>query len=251
MAGREYEWILRFGDDALVLAQRLSEWCSHGPAIEEDIALSNIALDLLGQARALLTLAGRREGQGRDEDALAYFRTDREYSNALLVELPNGHFGDTIVKQMLFDQFAVLRYEALANQCVDQELAAIASKALKEVRYHAAHSTQWVVRLGDGTKESHLRVQESLNTLWPYTAELFEDDAVSKACADAEVMPLNASFKEPWTTQLQNILNEAKLLNPESTEFHTGGRTGRHTEHLKSMLAEMQVLPRTYPLAEW
>ena len=191
MASQNHEWILRLGDDALVLAQRLSEWCSHGPALEEDIALSNIALDLLGQARAFLTLAGQREGQGRDEDALAYFRTDREFRNALLVELPNGHFGDTIVRQMLFDQFAVLRYEALANQSVDLELSAIATKALKEVRYHAAHSAQWVVRLGDGTDESHRRVQESLNVLWPYTAELFEDDAVSLACAEAGVLPLN------------------------------------------------------------
>ena len=170
MASQNHEWILRLGDDALVLAQRLSEWCSHGPALEEDIALSNIALDLLGQARALLTLAGQREGHGRDEDALAYSRTDREFRNALLVELPNGHFGDTIVRQMLFDQFAVLRYEALANQSVDLELSAIATKALKEVRYPAAHSAQWVVRLGDGTGGSQRRVQISVNVMWPNTA---------------------------------------------------------------------------------
>ncbi len=251
MAAQDHEWILRFGDDALVLAQRLSEWCSHGPALEEDIALSNIALDLLGQARALLTLAGQREGRGRDEDALAYFRTDREYRNALLVELPNGHFGDTIVRQMLFDQFAVLRYEALANQTVDRELAAIASKALKEVRYHAAHSAQWVVRLGDGTEESHQRAQASLDVLWSYTAELFEDDAVSQACSDAGVMPLNAGFEASWTAQVEAILSEATLSCPESSALHTGGRNGRHTEHLSYMLAEMQVLPRTYPGAAW
>lgn len=251
MADQQHEWILRLGDDALVLAQRLSEWCSHGPALEEDIALSNIALDLLGQARALLTLAGQREGQGRDEDALAYFRTDREFRNALLVELPNGHFGDTIVRQMLFDQFAVLRYEALASQTVDLELAAIASKALKEVRYHAAHSAQWVVRLGDGTEESHQRVQESLNVLWPYTAELFEDDAVSQACAEAGVLPLNVSFTARWTEQVRAILDEATLTCPESTALLTGGRSGKHTEHLSYMLAEMQVLQRTYPGAEW
>ena len=243
MADQEHEWILRLGDDALVLAQRLSEWCSHGPALEEDIALSNIALDLLGQARALLTLAGQREGRGRDEDALAYFRTDREFRNALLVELPNGHFGDTIVRQMLFDQFAVLRYEALASQLVDLELSAIATKALKEVRYHAAHSARWVVRLGDGTEESHRRVAESLNVLWPYTAELFEDDTVSQACAEAGVLPLNASFQEQWTEHVKGILNEATLACPESSALLTGGRSGRHTEHLSYMLAEMQVLP--------
>jgi ring-1,2-phenylacetyl-CoA epoxidase subunit PaaC len=251
MEVREHEWILRLGDDALVLAQRLSEWCSHGPALEEDIALSNIALDLLGQARALLTLAGQREGNSRDEDTLAYFRTDRDFRNALLVELPNGHFGDTIVRQMLFDQFAVLRYQALANQLVDLELSAIATKALKEVRYHAAHSARWVVRLGDGTAESHRRVQESLNVLWPYTAELFEDDAVSHACAEAGVLPLNASFQEGWTEHVKGILNEATLDCPESSALLTGGRTGQHTEHLSYMLAEMQVLQRTYPGAEW
>ena len=251
MEAQEHEWILRLADDALVLAQRLSEWCSHGPALEEDIALSNIALDLLGQARAMLTLAGGREGRGRDEDALAYFRTDSEYRNALLVELPNGHFGDTITRQMLFDQFAVLRYDALANQSVDLELSAIASKALKEVRYHAAHSSQWVVRLGDGTEDSHQRVQESLNVLWPYTEELFEDDAVSQACAAAGILPLNASFKEVWSSQVQNILSEATLSIPESKALLTGGRNGRHTEHLSYMLAEMQVLQRTYPGAEW
>lgn len=251
MEGQQHKWILPLADDALVLAQRLSEWCSHGPALEEDIALSNIALDLLGQARAMLTLAGEREGEGRDEDALAYFRTDSEYRNALLVELPNGHFGDTIARQMLFDQFAVLRYDALANQSVDLELSAIASKALKEVRYHAAHSSQWVVRLGDGTVQSHQRVQESLNVLWPYTEELFEDDAVSQACAAAGILPLNASYKEVWTSQVQNILSEATLSIPESKALLTGGRSGRHTEHLSYMLAEMQVLQRTYPGAEW
>jgi ring-1,2-phenylacetyl-CoA epoxidase subunit PaaC len=165
--------------------------------------------------------------------------------------LPNGHFGDTIVRQMLFDQFAVLRYEELASQTVDLELAAIAAKALKEVRYHAAHSAQWVVRLGDGTEESHRRVQESLNVLWPYTAELFEDDAVSQACAEAEVLPLNTSFTGRWTEQVRAILDEATLACPESTALLTGGRSGRHTEHLSYMLAEMQVLQRTYPGAEW
>lgn len=243
--------MLRLGDDALVLAQRLSEWCSHGPALEEDIALSNIALDLLGQSRAWLTLAGQREGKGRDEDALAYFRTDREFRNALIVELPNGHFGDTIVRQMLFDQFALLRYEALAHQSVEPEASAIAAKAVKEVRYHAAHSAQWVVRLGDGTSESHERVQESLDILWPYTHELFEDDAVSEACNAAGILPLNQSFKAEWKRRVQGILEEATLHCPGTNGLLTGGRDGRHTEHLSYLLAEMQVLQRTYPGAEW
>jgi ring-1,2-phenylacetyl-CoA epoxidase subunit PaaC len=251
MEGREHEWILRLADDALVLAQRLSEWCSHGPALEEDIALSNMALDLLGQSRAWLTLAGQREGQGRDEDALAYFRTDREFRNALIVELPNGHFGDTMVRQMLFDQFALLRYEALANQSVEPEASAIAAKAVKEVRYHAAHSAQWVVRLGDGTAESHERVQQSLDFLWPYTHELFEDDAVSEACNAAGILPLNQSFEAEWNRRVQAILDEATLRCPDTHALLTGGRSGRHTEHLSYLLAEMQVLQRTYPGAEW
>ena len=251
MGALGHEWILRLGDDALVLAQRLSEWCSHGPELEEDIALSNIALDLLGQSRAFLTLAGERENKGRDEDALAFFRTDREYTNALLVELPNGHFGDTIVRQMLFDQFALLRYEALAVQSVEPEAAAIAAKAIKEVRYHAAHSAQWVIRLGDGTEESHEKVQASLNVLWPYTQELFEDDTVSEACHAAGVLPLNESYQSKWKERVVNILNEATLTCPETSALLTGGREGKHTEHLSYLLAEMQVLQRTYPGATW
>ena len=251
MGALGHEWILRLGDDALVLAQRLAEWCSHGPELEEDIALSNIALDLLGQSRAFLTLAGERENKGRDEDALAFFRTDREYTNALLVELPNGDVGDTIVRQMLFDQFALLRYEALAAQSVEPEAAAIAAKAIKEVRYHAAHSAQWVIRLGDGTEESHEKVQASLNVLWPYTQELFEDDAVSEACHVAGVLPLNASYQSQWKEQVVNILNKATLTCPDTSALLTGGREGKHTEHLSYLLAEMQVLQRTYPGATW
>jgi ring-1,2-phenylacetyl-CoA epoxidase subunit PaaC len=244
-------WLLRLGDDALVLAQRLSEWCGHGPALEEDIALSNIALDLLGQSRAFLTLAGEREGKGRDEDALAYFRTDREFSNLLLLELPNGHFGDTIMRQCLFDQFALLRYEALAAQNVDLEVAAIASKALKEVKYHAAHSAQWVIRLGDGTEESHQRIQQSLDDLWAYTGEFFMDDEVSAAGAKMGLGRLNGDLQSTWSERIQSIMEQATLRIPETTWMHKGGRQGKHTEHLSYMLAEMQVLQRTYPGAQW
>lgn len=244
-------WLLRLGDDALVLAQRLSEWCGHGPALEEDIALSNLALDLLGQSRALLTLAGEREGKGRDEDALAYFRTDREFTNLLLLELPNGHFGDTIMRQCLFDQFALLRYEALAAQDADLEVAAIASKALKEVKYHAAHSTQWVIRLGDGTEESHQRIQQSLDDLWAYTGEFFMDDEVSKARVAMGVGRLNQDLQSTWLERIQSIMEQATLRIPDTNWMHQGGRQGKHTEHLSYMLAEMQVLQRTYPGAQW
>ncbi len=243
--------LLRLGDDALILAQRLGEWCGHGPALEEDIALSNVALDLLGQARAFLTLAGEREGNGRDEDALAYFRTDREFTNALLVELPNGDFGDTIMRQCLFDQFALLRYEALSAQSIDKEVSAIAAKAVKEVRYHAEHSSQWVIRLGDGTSESHHRIQKSLNRLWSYTGELFADDAVTESLAADGLMPLLANLQKPWQEAMNQILLEATLVMPENSGTQTGGRSGLHTEHLSYLLAEMQVLPRTYPGAQW
>lgn len=246
-----HEWVLRLGDDALVLAQRLSEWCGHGPALEEDIALSNIALDLLGQARALLTVAGALEGKGRDEDALAYHRTDREFTNALLVELPNGDFGFTIMRQCLFDQFAQLRYAALAQQHVNADVAAIAAKALKEVRYHAAHSAQWVIRLGDGTAESHRRIQSSLDVLWPYVDELFEDDAVSLECAVQGILPELSSLKPTWIANVNAIFEQATLVAPENAGAQRGGRAGRHTEHLSYLLAEMQVLQRTYPGAQW
>ncbi len=251
MESHEHTALLRLGDDALILAQRLGEWCGHGPALEEDIALSNIALDLLGQARAFLTLAAEREGKGRDEDSLAYFRTDREFTNALLVELPNGDFGDTIMRQCLFDQFALLRYAALSAQSIDMEVAAIAAKAVKEVRYHAEHSAQWVIRLGDGTEESHQRIQNSLDRLWPYTAEFFIEDAVSESLAEIGLMPLLQDLQGPWQEAMNRILEEATLVAPEKSGTQSGGRSGLHTEHLSFLLAEMQVLPRTYPGAQW
>lgn len=246
-----FQSLLWLADDALILGQRLGAWCGHGPVLEEDIALSNVALDLIGQARAFLTHAGEIEGNGRDEDALAYFRTDAEYRNLLLVEQPNGHFGDTIVRQFLFDQFALIRYDHLANQSFDARCAAIASKALKEVRYHAAHSSQWIRRLGDGTVESHDRVQESLHRLWGYSGECFEDNDIATAAAQSGLFPSAEVMETRWLEAVSPVLTEVHLEIPSESWMHSGGRHGTHTEHLSYMLAEMQVLPRTYPDAQW
>lgn len=245
------ESLLWLGDDALILAQRLSEWCGHAPALEEDIALSNIALDLLGQARAFLTLAGQREEAGRDEDALAFFRNDRDFRNLLLVEQPNGDFGDTITRQFLFDQFAVLRYQALSQQVADLEVAAIAAKALKEVKYHAAHSSQWLIRLGDGTEESHQRMQQSVNKLWMYSGECFDALPESDAWYQASGMTRPDPLKTLWIENVTALMQRATLTIPSETWMQSGGRKGVHTENLSYLLAEMQVLPRTYPNAKW
>ena len=243
--------ILRLGDDALVLGQRLSAWCGHGPILEEDIALSNMALDLIGQARNFYTLAGARENAGRDEDKLAFFRTDREFQNHLLLELPNGHFGDTIVRHMLFSAFALERYAFLSRQLFDAEVAGIAAKALKELQYHWEHAVKWVIRLGDGTEESHEKVQTSVNDLWAYTGELFDADDVDVAGQEVGLLPDLNVLAGAWRARVDACLAQATLTAPESSWSHKGGKQGIHTEHLSYMLAEMQVLPRTYPDATW
>ena len=249
--GQHVQAILRLGDDAMVLGQRLSAWCGHGPILDEDIALSNIALDLIGQARNLYTLAGAREGQGRSEDDLAFFRTDREFLNHLLVEQPNGHFGDTVVRQMLYSAFALERFAFLSGQLVDAELAGIAAKAVKELQYHWEHAAQWVVRLGDGTAESHEKVQQSLHDLWSCTGELFDVDEVDAACQNAGMLPDLVAIRTAWDLRVNACLAQATLARPEDGWMKKGGKQGVHSEHLSYMLAEMQVLPRTYPNATW
>ena len=243
--------VLRLGDDALVLGQRLSAWCGHGPILEEDIALSNIALDLIGQARNFFTLAGTLENEGRDEDALAYFRSDREFQNHLLVEQPNGHFGDTVVRQMFFSAFALDRYMFLAHQTVNSDVAGIAAKAVKELNYHWEHAAQWVIRLGDGTPESQHKVQDSVDHLWAFTGEFFVPDDVDTACTEAGLMPDLRELESSWHEKVAACLKRATLRVPEKGWTHQGGKQGMHSEHLSYMLAEMQVLPRTYPDAKW
>ncbi len=244
-----FEYLLRLGDDRLVLGHRLSEWCGHGPILEEDIALANVALDLIGQAANFLRLAGQVEGQGRDEDALAYFRDAIEYRNVKLVELPNGDYGRTIVRQFLFDAWSVLLLERLQHSS-ETELAGIAAKAYKEARYHVRHSGEWVVRLGDGTEESHRRAQTALDELWPYTGELLAGDDIDRALGSIGA-PDPATLAPTWREVVSDIVGRATLTLPADGYQHTGGRQGRHTEHLGHALAEMQILARSHPGAKW
>jgi ring-1,2-phenylacetyl-CoA epoxidase subunit PaaC len=245
-----FEFLLRLADDRLVLGHRLSEWCGHGPILEEDIALANIALDLIGQASALLKLAGETEGAGRDEDALAYFRNETDFRNVQLVELPKGDFGVTIVRQFLFDAFSILQWEALAKS-PHATLAGIAGKALKEDRYHLRHSSDWVVRLGDGTGESHARAQRALDGLWRFTGELFEHDAVDAAAAERGFAADHAAMHGRWRAVVAEVTGRATLTVPPDTAMATGGRRGRHTEFLGHMLSEMQIVARSHPGASW
>ncbi|MGK5737385.1 1,2-phenylacetyl-CoA epoxidase subunit PaaC [Micromonospora sp. URMC 103] len=237
-----YEFTLRIGDDALVAAQRLAEWTTRAPEMEEDIALANIALDQLGAARLLLTYAGELEGAGRDEDALAYLRDDREFRNCLLVELPNGDFAVTMAKLLFLSAYQLPLYTALAG-CADERLAAIGAKARKESAYHLDHSSLWVRRLGDGTEESHRRMQAAVDQVWPYTAELFAPDPA------APVDP--ATLRAEFDATVASVLDEATLTRPETGWAPGGGRDGVHTEHLSYLLAEMQVLHRAHPGATW
>ena len=244
-----FEYLLRVGDDRLVLGHRLSEWCGHGPVLEEDIALANLALDLLGQATHCLKLAGKVEDKGRDEDALAYFRDAIDFRNVNLVELPNGDFGSTIVRQFLFDAWSVHLLEKLQSAS-HAELAGIAAKAHKEARYHIRHSAEWVIRLGDGTEESHRRAQTALDDLWSYTGELFVGDEVERSLADSGV-PNPAMLEPAWREVVSDVVRRATLTLPANGYMHSGGRQGRHTEHLGHLLSEMQILARSHPGAKW
>ena len=244
--------LLRLGDDALVLAQRLGEWCGHAPALEEDIALTNIALDLIGQTQSYLSLAGSLDPDApKTDDELAFLRSENEFKNLLLVEQTNGHFGDTIARQFLFDQYALLRAKHVAQQTYDLDAAAIATKAVKEIRYHAAHSSKWIIRLGDGTSESHSRIQKSIDDLWAFTGEMFAADDVDIAGSIAGLLPDLSALKTQWDVEIDRVLVEATLVRPKDGAMKMGGRTGVHTEELGTMLAEMQILPRTHPGASW
>jgi len=248
-----FEYLLRLGDDRLVLGHRLSEWCGHGPILEEDIALSNVALDLLGQATMLLRLAGEVEGQGRSEDALAYFRDVVEFRNCQLVELPPGDFAWTIARQFLFDVYAVVLLDALATSS-HAELAAIAAKSLKEAKYHVRHSGEWMLKLGDGTEESHRRVQRALDELWRFTGELFAADDIDRAMQDAGVAPDLAALRATWESLVRDVVERATLTLPHDVPRlpnARGGRAGAHTEFLGHMLAEMQIIARSHPGATW
>ncbi|MGQ0649450.1 MAG: 1,2-phenylacetyl-CoA epoxidase subunit PaaC [Gemmatimonadaceae bacterium] len=245
-----FEYLCRLGDDRLVLGHRLSLWCGHAPILEEDIALANFALDFIGQASALLRLAGDVEGKGRNDDALAFHRDEYEFRNVQLVELPIGDFAFTLVRQYLFDAFDVLLLARLAKSS-HEELAGIAAKALKEAKYHVRHSAEWVVRLGDGTEESHRRTQEALDQLWAFSAELFVPDETDRAMAEQGIGVDPATLRTPWDLSLRETMARATLTIPQDARVVSGGRRGRHTEYLGHMLAEMQILPRSHPGAKW
>jgi len=243
-------YALRLGDDALVLSHRLSEWTSRAPDLEDDIALTNIALDLLGQARSLLSYTGEVEGMGRDEDDFAYLRDERQFLNCQMVEQPNEDFAVTIARQLYFATYQRLLYQQLESS-EDETLSAIATKASKEVAYHCDHAELWV-RLGDGTEESHRRMRRGLDRLWPYTFELFEQDETSNRLVAQGVAVDTQQLHEPWADHIRSILGKATLSPPEETTWRpTGGRSGVHTESLGHMLAEMQNLHRAHPGATW
>jgi len=242
-------YTLRQGDRALVLAQRLLEAVTHAPEIEEDMALSNLALDLIGQARALYSYAGEVEGDGHDEDHFAYWRDQHEFLNPLLVEQPNGDFAQIIVRQFLHDAWA-LPYWTAMRQSSDETLRALAGKATKETAYHLRHSRSWVVRLGDGTDESHARAQSALDELWRYTGELFESDDIEAALAADGVIPPE-TLHDAWRGTVVAALDEATLTMPADGVMHSGGRTGRHSESFSYLVGEMQVVARAHPGAVW
>jgi ring-1,2-phenylacetyl-CoA epoxidase subunit PaaC len=243
-------YTLRRADDALILGHRLSEWCGHAPMLEEDMALANMGLDLLGQARELYVYAAEVEGRGNDEDKFAYLRDVRQYRNLLLVEQPNGDFAQTMVRQFFYAAFADLYWRAMMKSA-DSTLAAIAAKSEKESAYHLRHSSEWIVRLGDGTEESHARAQAAIDHLWAYTGEMFEIDNSERGLIDAGIAVDAAALRLQWLKTITEIVGEATLVLPKSDWMQQGGRSGRHSEHLGHLLSELQSMQRTFPGATW
>ncbi|MGY8903292.1 MAG: 1,2-phenylacetyl-CoA epoxidase subunit PaaC [Burkholderiales bacterium] len=246
----QMQYLLRVADTCLILSQRLGEWCGHAPVLEEDIALSNMALDLLGQARALLTHAGQLEGQGRDEDQLAFLRDEHQYLNLTLAELPRGDFAFTVLRNVMLATWLKLLWQQLLASC-DPEVAAIAAKAIKEARYHQQHAGDWVLRLAGGTFDSRQRTESALLQLWPYTAELFDADAIDVAAAASALGPNVADLQAPWQAEMKSLFDEASLSIPKTSAFRSSGKRGQHSEHMGFILAEMQHLQRAYPGGVW
>lgn len=268
LEGFREAYVLHLADTALILSQRNSEWCGHGPILEQDIAITNISLDLLGQSRNFYQYAAEliktdahlseikasspleRAGGEVTEDSLAYLRKEREFKNLLITELPNGDWGQTILRQFFFSAYQYLLYQQLQNS-KDEQLAAIAVKALKEVAYHQRWSSEWVIRLGDGTEESHERMVKAIDTLWTYTGEFFEATSYELLAASEGMGVDIALLKEPWTKKIKEVFEEASLQVPQNTFMQIGGKEGKHTEHLGFILTELQYMQRTYPGAEW
>ena len=244
------QFLLRLGDNTLILGHRVSEWCGHGPMLEEDIALANVALDLIGQTQLWLGLAGEIEGKGRSADTLAYLRDAWDFRNLLIAERPNGDFGQTLMRQFLYDAWSSLMLEKLCDSS-DQRVANIAGKAAKEVAYHLERSADLCIRLADGTEESHAKMQTALDDLWSYTGEMFIGDEADAVLAKAGIAPDPADLREPWLAIVGRLETEGTLTIPDTDFAHQGGKTGRHSEHLGYILADMQFLQRAYPGATW
>jgi len=245
------EFLLWLGDDNLILGHRLSEWCGHAPELEEDIALANIALDCLGQASALLKLSAELSGKDQSEDDLAFLREARDFKNLQLLEQKNGDFATTMVRQFLYDAYAHALYKEL-RESKHEELSGIAKKGFKEKSYHLRHSSQWIIRLGDGTEESSAKVKDALEKLWMFTSEMFEDSALINALSEKGIIPDLRGLRSIWTATINNILDIATLDVPSSDRYMAqGSREGRHSEHLGILLSEMQILRRSYPGAAW
>mgnify|MGYP001811902957 FL=1 len=245
-----FAYVLRLGDNALILGQRMVELVAAYPELEEELANANFALDYIGQARMFYAYAGELEGNGRGEDAIAFLRDENEYRNLLLIEQPNGHFGDSIAKLVLFEAFYLLQLEALVH-CADKRVAEIAARAEKEIRYHLRHNTQWLVRLGDGTEESHAKAQAAIDSLWRFTGEMFAADEVDNVFENEFDGPDLYRIREQWRETVEAVIAEATLAIPEDAWMASGGKAGRHSEHLGYMIAEMQYLQRAYPGATW
>jgi len=243
-------YTLRRADDALILGHRLSEWCGHAPILEEDMALSNMALDLIGQARELYSYAAQVEGKDHDEDKLAYLRDVRQYRNLLLVEQPNGDFANTMVRQLFYSVVADLYWSAMVAS-TDPTLAAIAAKSEKESAYHVRHCSEWVIRLGDGTDESHARAQAAIDRLWAFTGEMFAVDDVERGLIDKGVAVDPASLLPQWLATMSRVVEQATLTLPQNDWMQQGGRSGRHSEHLGHLLSELQSMQRTFPGVSW
>lgn len=245
-----YKYTLRLADSGLILGQRLGEWCGHGPALEEDIALTNIALDLLGQSNSFFEYAGKLGGENKSADDLAFLRKENEYMNFLMVEQANGHFGDTIARQFLFDAFNYFNFQFLA-QSADENIAGISQKAIKEVTYHIRHSREWMLRLGDGTEESKLKIQSAIDNLWMYTGEFFKKDEIDEIMHKAGIAPDLDEIKKNWHELVSGVLDEATLKEPGEVWMLHGGKQGKHTENLGYILTDLQYMQRTYPNSEW
>lgn len=247
---KTFEYVLRLGDNALILGQRLGEWCGHGPVLEQDIAITNVALDLIGQARNWLTYAGQVEGQGRSEDDLAYLRDAWDFRNVLLVEQPNTDWAYTVVRQLLFDAFNYFLHQELCHS-KDEHIAAIAAKSLKEVTYHLRFSSEWTIRLGDGTDVSRQKMQAALDDLWMYSGELIQPDALDREMAGSGIGVDLDKIAPLYQERLRDIFRQATLRIPDNDWMQTGGKEGRHTEHLGYILTELQFVQRAYPGSKW